>query len=165
MTVASKSSAGIPTPVIPYFRSTVAHGLVRVSMDGTRPPHSNLRPISVSRGTLAADFNSANNRTNRLLTFMGGPRVSTAYGRIGVDGHVLIGGLNFHSGNSGSGTSFAAAFGGGADYWLGHRVGWRIVQFDVTENTNSRAFGGGNGASQPRADFRIATGVIFRFGK
>ncbi|HYM78174.1 MAG TPA: hypothetical protein VE377_19525 [Candidatus Dormibacteraeota bacterium] len=123
-----------------------------------------LTPNFSIEGDFGGGFNSANSRTNRLVTFMGGPRVSTNYGKIAVYGHVLVGGLNFH-GNSGSATSFAAAFGGGADYWLGRRVGVKIAQFDVLVNTNSAAFGGGNGASQPRADFRIATGVIFRFGK
>ncbi len=101
-----------------------------------------------------------------LRTYMAGPRVAANYGKVDVYGHVLLGGLTFHSQLGGTtGTSFAAALGGGVDCWLKPHFGIRPVQFDYLVNTNSAAQSGNNAPGQPRSSYRVVTGVVFRFGR
>ena len=121
---------------------------------------------------LEGDFSGAytsytvNSYYYSLRTYMGGPRVSANFGKLDLYAHVLVGGLTFHSQNGGAtGTSFAAALGGGVDWWLKPHFGVRPGQFDYLVNTNSAAFGGNSGPSQPRSNYRLVTGVVFRFGR
>lgn len=97
---------------------------------------------------------------------MGGPRVSGNFGKVDLYAHALFGGLTFHSqvGN-GTATSFAAALGGGVDWWLKPHFGIRPMQFDLLLNTNSAAVSGQNGTGRPGNSYRLVTGVVFRFGR
>ena len=101
-----------------------------------------------------------------LRTYMGGPRFSVGFSRVSLYGHALLGGLTFSGASdySGSSTSFAAAFGGGADVWFMRHLGVRLIQFDYLLNNNAAAAQTGEGASKHYSNFRIASGVVFRFG-
>ena len=117
------------------------------------------------------DFGGGNasepGRPFSLNTYMAGPRVSGDFHRIRVFGHALFGALRFNgSTNFANGdASFAAGFGGGADFWLTRYLGVRLIQADYLHNINAAAAqvsGGGNG---PAWHYRISTGVVFRFGR
>jgi hypothetical protein len=108
----------------------------------------------------------SNSYSYNLRTYTAGPRVSANFGKVDLYGHVLLGGLTFHSQSGGTtGTSFAAVLGGGVDWWLKPHFGVRPVQFDYLVNTNAAAQGGNNAPGQPRSSYRIVTGVVFRFGR
>ena len=112
-----------------------------------------------------ADFGGGSTSTysTSLKTYMGGPRFSADFNKIGIFGHVLFGALNVNRGfPQDSATSFAVALGGGVNYWFGRHWGVRLGQVDYIRNTNSAA-SFQVAASQPSADFRISTGVAFRF--
>lgn len=100
-------------------------------------------------------------------TFMGGPRFSANIDRLGLFGHVLVGGLTFNG--TGSQTTFALAFGGGVDAWFMRHIGARLIQFDYLHNNNKAAqigFEPVNAVpSGPGNSYRIATGIVFRFGE
>jgi hypothetical protein len=83
---------------------------------------------------------------------MGGPRVSAKYRKLNLYAHVLFGGLRYRTTfgtvplTVDADTTFAMAVGGGADVWLKRRFGLRLLQADYLRN-----------------NFRISTGVVFRF--
>lgn len=116
-----------------------------------------------------ADFAGGYSPTNHynLRTYMGGPRVSISLRRLDLYGHILVGGLSFNQAadySGGSATSFAAAFGGGADIWLMRHIGARLIQVEYLRNYNPAAAQAGEGlTSKPYNNFRVATGVVFRF--
>lgn len=53
-------------------------------------------------------------------------------------------------------TDFGAVFGGSFDWNLGKGFAWRVVQPDVYLR---------RGGGRTRTDFRISTGIVFRFGR
>ncbi len=115
---------------------------------------------------LEADFGGEFTSTysTSLKTYMGGPRFFANFGRIGVFGHVLFGALTLDRGfPTASATSFAAALGGGADYWVGRHWGVQLGQIDYIRNTNSAAGFQVSAGTQPSSDLRISTGIVFRF--
>jgi hypothetical protein len=97
-----------------------------------------------------------------IQTYMGGPRVSAGSRRFRLFGHALFGGLReSYSSLSGANTTFAYAFGGGADALLAGPVGLRVIQADylrTSTNVGSYFAAPGN-----HGNFRISTGVVFRF--
>lgn len=111
----------------------------------------------------AHNYSASNHWSSQ--TFMGGPRFSANIDRLGLFGHVLIGGLTFNG--TGSQTSFALAFGGGVDAWFMRHIGARLIQFDYLHNNNKAAQIGfeGSPGSGPGNSYRIATGIVFRFGE
>jgi len=58
-------------------------------------------------------------------------------------------------------TTFAMAVGGGADLWLTHRFGARLVQVDYLRNNNP--IPGYFAHPGQHANFRVSTGAVFRF--
>jgi outer membrane immunogenic protein len=101
---------------------------------------------------------------------MGGPRVTAKLRKASFYGHVLFGELTYRISSKGSAesspfsssdTSFAMAVGGGADYWLSRRIGVRLVQADYLRNNNTEP--GYFAHPGQHANFRISTGVVFRF--
>ena len=96
-----------------------------------------------------------------IQTYMGGPRVSAGLHKATLYGHVLFGGLRNNSGEGIANTTFATALGGGADYWLSRRVGARLLQADYLR-TNTPV-GSYFAVSGNHGNFRISTGVVFRF--
>jgi hypothetical protein len=95
--------------------------------------------------------------TSKIYSYMGGPRVLIDRGKARFHGHVLFGGMTFSSSSPAaiSSTSFALAAGGGADYWFSRRVGVQVFEADYIDNNNV--------LGPSHADFRISTGVVFRF--
>jgi hypothetical protein len=55
------------------------------------------------------------------------------------------------------------AAGGGADWWFSRYVGARLIQADYLRNTNSAAAQTGVGGTGSGNNFRISTGIVFRF--
>ncbi len=53
-------------------------------------------------------------------------------------------------------TDFGAVFGGSFDWNLGKGVAWRVAQPDLLVR---------RGGGRTRKDFRISTGIVFRFGR
>ena len=97
------------------------------------------------------------------LTYMGGPRISTDLHRFSLYGHALFGAMNFDGAYLPSATSFAAAIGGGADFWLTRHIGVQLIQVDDILNHNKSALGTDMGGPGPRNHLRMATGITFRF--
>jgi hypothetical protein len=92
----------------------------------------------------------------RVHSFLFGPRASMAIGKFTPFAHALFGASHINEsalGFSGSGTSFATAWGGGIDYRLIHGIGWR-VQADMLQ---TRFF------SNTQNNFRLSTGVVLHF--
>jgi hypothetical protein len=63
------------------------------------------------------------------------------------------------SGTTISDTSFAAAMGGGADYWIFRHVGIQFGPADYIFARHLNSFGAAN-----QSDFRVAAGIAFRIG-
>lgn len=101
-------------------------------------------------------------QSSTLHTYMFGPRISANVRRATVYGHVLFGGLTFNIAGLSS-TSFAADFGTGADLWLTHHFGARLIQADYIESDNIAAARGVS-STYSRNQGRISTGLVFRFG-
>jgi hypothetical protein len=100
-------------------------------------------------------------QTQNIQTYVGGPRVSAGRGRVKFFAHGLFGGLReSYSSLSGANTTFAWAFGGGADAFLAGPLGVRIVQADYLRTSSNV---GSYFAAGTHGNFRISTGVIFRF--
>jgi len=108
--------------------------------------------ISCPPSTGTTSFNVTLHQHN----FLFGPRVSFSVGKVRPFAHALFGLSHLAesgSGASGSANSFAYALGGGIDYRLMRLVGWR-VQADMLQ---TRFF------STTQSDFRLSTGLVFRF--
>lgn len=95
-----------------------------------------------------------------LWTYMGGPRISTNFGRVSVYGHVLFGGLR-DAGSSEANTTFALAFGGGSDLWLKRHIGVRMIQLDYLHTSFNE--GSYFAVKSNHGNYRISTGAVFRF--
>ncbi len=112
---------------------------------------------------LEADFGSGffgnqyGSGTSKIYSYMGGPRIFIDRGNGRFYAHGLFGGMTFSSPGAVSSTSLAVAVGGGADLWFSHHIGVQMVQVDYIHNNN-------NVLGPSHADFRISTGVVFRFG-
>jgi len=97
-----------------------------------------------------------------------GPHISAEFNRFGLYGHALFGALHFDGGYSSSNaTSFAFVLGGGTDLWLNRHIGARLLQFDYIHNNNQAAVLGfqPGGTTGPGSAYRLATGIVFRFGR
>jgi len=85
-----------------------------------------------------------------------GPRASMSFGRYTPFAEFLLGfshQTDTGGGISNSDTTFSTAFGGGLDYKLVKGVAWRVE----ADSVHSKLFHTG------RNDFRISTGIVFRF--
>jgi peptidoglycan-associated lipoprotein len=101
-----------------------------------------------------------------LTSFLAGPRYTwTGGGRFALFGQILVGGA--HAGGSlapggsglpGSANAFAMTAGGGLDLRLTRHIAWRAFEADY-ELTRFD-----NGVNDRQNNFRIAAGVIIRFG-
>jgi hypothetical protein len=98
-----------------------------------------------------------------MQTYMGGLRFSGGVRKFDIFGHVLFGPLHFNADYASPATSFAAALGGGADFWFSRKVGIRLIQADCLLNTNRAAAEDNAGGSGPHAHLRIASGITLRF--
>lgn len=104
---------------------------------------------------------------DRIQTYMGGPRVSAKHRGLNLYSHVLFGGLRYRTTfgtmplTVDADTTFAMAVGGGADLWLKHRFGLRLLQADYLRNNNP--IPGYFAHPGQHENFRISTGVVFRF--
>jgi hypothetical protein len=105
-----------------------------------------------------------------IRTYMGGPRVSANLRKVNLYAHVLFGGLTYKTSFGGvegvplffsSATTFAMAVGGGADLWFTRRFGARLLQADYLRNNNPVP--GYFAHPGQHSNFRISTGVVFRF--
>jgi hypothetical protein len=125
-----------------------------------------LVPHLAAEADFSGGHGTAFGTSGSLLTYMGGPRVFTNIGRTTVYGHILFGELSFNLGGGGSATttSFAMAVGAGADIWFMRHIGARVIQAAWLRNANDGASRNGLGGNSAHNDFRISTGVVFRFG-
>jgi len=89
-----------------------------------------------------------------IHTFMGGPQVSWRGKKANVFVHGLVGGA--HVKGSITDTSVAWAAGGGLDWNINEHFAWRIAQADYV---------GTHSLDNIQHNFRISTGLVFRFGK
>jgi hypothetical protein len=100
----------------------------------------------------------------KIRTYMGGPRFGFNAHRIGFYGHAMFGVLT--QGTSGGtyytnyNTSFAMAFGGGADVWLTRHFGIRPFNFDYVHNNNVGGYFGFHGT---HPNYRFSMGALARF--
>ena len=112
-----------------------------------------------------ADFDGHYNSDNvlgvnvdgKVHNFLFGPEVSLRRDKFKVFGHTLFG--VSHASASGGGASvtdnaFAWAIGGGGDYMVTKRFGWRVVQADYLMTR----FG-----SDTQNNARVSTGLVFHF--
>jgi len=101
----------------------------------------------------------------RIYTFMFGPQVSVRKGSFRPFGHALFGGAHLgldltalnpvlRASSSDSSSGFALALGGGLDTLVTERVAWRVQMDYLSADLNNLT----------HKDFRVATGVVFRFG-
>jgi len=115
------------------------------------------------------NFSNVFSPTNHysLQTVVAGPHISAQSNRFGIYVHALFGALSFGGGSSSNATSFAFVLGGGADLWLNRHIGARLVQFDYIHNNNQAAVLGfqPGGTTGPGSAYRLATGIVFRFGR
>jgi hypothetical protein len=114
-------------------------------------------------GDFGGAYSSPYGRAYNLRTYMGGPRISADFGKVRVYGHLLFGGLYLDANYLTPNTSFAAVFGGGADYWLKRHFGVQLAQVDYLHNTNTAATGTGFAGGGPSGHLRISTGIVLRF--
>ena len=104
-----------------------------------------LVPHLAVEGDFAGGFSNPNGNSSTVRTFMGGARVFQNFGKAEVYAHVLVGGLTFAVG--GSGSSMAVAAGGGANIWATRHIGVRLVQFDYLHSSFISAAVLGTGAT------------------
>lgn len=107
----------------------------------------------------------------RLYNYLFGPRFSFDSGKVtpfaealfGV-GHASVGGsvTGLGSGSVGS-NGFAMALGGGLDVNVNQNFAVRVAKFDYILNHVSADGFGLTGTSENLNNFRLATGVVFRF--
>jgi peptidoglycan-associated lipoprotein len=102
-----------------------------------------------------------------LTSFLAGARYALARGdRIVPFGQVLLGGAHASgaltpapSGLAASANSFAMTAGGGVDITLTRHLALRAVQADYFLTRFN------NGANDQQNNFRVGTGIVYRFGK
>src|SRR6266850_944491 len=95
-----------------------------------------------------------------LVNYLFGPKLTyRSHGRLSPFAQVLFGGERIGGsafGSSGSDSSFAMAFGGGADYEMTNHVAIRLIQAEYLYTK----FGGTH-----QNNARISAGVVYRWGK
>jgi opacity protein-like surface antigen len=89
-------------------------------------------------------------------TFLFGPRFSARSDAATAFGHVLLGGARVKIEDFDTGTHYAMAIGGGVDLNVSKSVAIRLVQADYVPIR----FGG-----EWLHNFRVMTGVVFKFGE
>jgi outer membrane protein OmpA-like peptidoglycan-associated protein len=99
-----------------------------------------------------------------MVTYLFGPRLNwRKFDYFVPFAHFPVGGA--HSGIEMTGStnqsSFALAAGGGVDMVLTKYLAWRVAQLDYLMTNFSGPALGGNGRQD---DFRVGTGLVFRFG-
>ena len=97
----------------------------------------------------------------RIQTYLGGPRLSASVNKADFYVHALFGGLR-DTYCCAADTTFAAAVGGGTDYWFNHNFGARFLQADYIRT--STPVGSYSAAPGSHGNFRVSTGFVFRFG-
>ncbi|HTS37438.1 MAG TPA: hypothetical protein VMH04_17310 [Candidatus Solibacter sp.] len=123
-----------------------------------------LAPHFAAEADFSGNYGSNGAGSNHnSLTYMGGPRLSGDLHRLTLYGHALFGALHFNGSYDPVATSFAAALGGGADFWITRHLGAQAVQIDDIINHNSSALGTDQGGPGPRNHLRISTGITLRF--
>jgi opacity protein-like surface antigen len=97
-------------------------------------------------------------------TYLFGPRISYRNNeKVTPFAHVLFGGANSRGSALGVGVSesaFAMAFGGGVDAKINDNFAFRVAQFDYLL---TRFDGPTSGTTANQHNFRISTGIVFRF--
>ena len=88
----------------------------------------------------------------REQNYLFGPRLSASFGKITPFAHALVG-IGHTSSGIASDTSFATAFGGGADWKLRGPLAWRFQ----ADYLHTRLF------SSHQNNVRLSTGIVFRF--
>ena len=95
-----------------------------------------------------------------LVNYLFGPKLTyRSHGRLSPFAQVLFGGERIGGsafGSSASDSSFAMAFGGGADYEMTNHVSIRLIQAEYLYTK----FGGTN-----QNNGRISAGIVYRWGK
>jgi opacity protein-like surface antigen len=89
-----------------------------------------------------------------LYDFLFGPQINLGHGKLSPYVHGLVG-VGHGSAGGFSENAFAFALGGGVDWNIHKRWGWRVVQADYL---------GTHFASYTQNNFRLSTGLVFRFG-
>lgn len=115
--------------------------------------------VSAQYGTLSNIFLNppfAVSETNRVQSYLFGPRVSFPAGKFRPFAHILIGASHLHESSPvfvSSETDFADAVGGGVDYHLIPRVAWRLQLDDLQTRFH--------GVRQDNARFSTGLAVSF----
>jgi hypothetical protein len=107
---------------------------------------------------IKADFDGhycCDGTDQKLNDFLFGPQINLGHGKLAPYVEGLVG---FAHGSAGgfSENAFAFALGGGVDWNIGKRWGWRVAQADYL---------GTHFASYTQNNFRLSTGLVFRLGK
>jgi hypothetical protein len=135
------------------------------------------------RSTVYSDATETDTVFTDNYTYTFGPKLTQPVGNFDIYTHFLVGAMQAHEGESdictasytcsvtGSahGTGFGFVTGGGVDWFHGH-WGIRILEVDYVRgepNFTSASSNSANVVTAPGevSDFRLATGVIWRFGK
>jgi len=101
-------------------------------------------------------------KSDRLMTYMFGPRYNWRHSRLTPYAQALFGGAHLWNGPSYSRTQngFAMAVGGGLDYLLTNHIAIKPAQVEyvLTRLDSANGFGG------HQNDIRYSAGVVFRLG-
>jgi hypothetical protein len=112
----------------------------------------NVSPHWALKGEFSGDYCCGG---EHLHTFMGGPQWAWRVNDATVFVHGLVGGA--HAQGAGiADTSIAWAAGGGIDWDFSRHFGWRAFQVDYV---------GTHFLGNTQSDFRVSTGLVFRFGR
>jgi opacity protein-like surface antigen len=114
--------------------------------------------------TFSGTTTPGNLESNKFHTFMFGPQVSVRSPRTSPFVHALFGAVHVHgndepaTGITLTKTGFAWALGAGVDTNLSHRIAFRVqgdfLRFNLAQTT----------VEKPENNFRVSTGLVFRFG-
>lgn len=110
-------------------------------------------------------FTGTNTSVNgSMLTYLFGPRLNwRKFDYFVPFAHFLLGGARsgLEMNGTGNQSAFAASAGGGVDMVITKSVAWRVAQLEYLMTNFSGPALGGNGRQD---DFRVGSGLVFRFG-
>lgn len=113
-------------------------------------------------GDFTGNYKTISGIDTKIHTYMFGPRISYRKNeKITPFAHVLFGGARVNAGAFGVGASdsaLAMAFGGGVDAKINDNFAFRVAQFDYVLTRFDIPT-----VSQNQHNFRISTGIVFRF--